>query len=302
MPDGEMTDTAGVGDVGVFQLRRRPSSRGAAVSLRQLLDATRTVDLAGMLLVYDRCLAALEALHRSGRVHGAVSSDAISVGADGVVTLKPAPRIADDEWLVFERPGVYADDVRALTCVLVDALTSAAGGARIPMPARELLQRGLGEGPPLPALVSHLRADIAEASRAFLGDGWRADGAAALATAVRDLRGATAATGAVGRRTRVRLAGAAIGASLLVGVPIVVAGALASAPPSTAGAGQAGISSATRTAPSDALVGPATADPRPAPRRSRPRPPPHHQVRRAPGGAPRHRRRRSQRDMAPPRS
>jgi hypothetical protein len=255
-----MADTA---DVGVFQLRRRPSSRGAAVSLRQLLDGSRKVDLAEMLLVYDRCLSALEALHRSGRVHGAVSSDLIGIGADGAVTLKqPVATTADDQWLVFERPGVFAaaaEDVRALTGVLVDALTSAAAGARIPVAARELVRRGLGEDSPVPPVASDLRADTAEAGRAFFGDGWRVDGAAALATAVSDLRGATPPAGGPRRRARARLAGAAIGASLLVGAPIVVARALTSDQPSSGGAGQAGVSSATRTAPSAALVSPATA-------------------------------------------
>ena len=259
-----MADTA---DVGVFQLRRRPSSQGAAVSLRQLLDRGRELDLAGVLLLYDRGLSVLDALHRSGRVHGAVSADTIGIGADGAVTLEQpgAAPPGEDQPLVFEMQGATgaatAQDVRALTEVMVDALPCGAAAARIPLPARELVRRGLGEDAPLAAPAGDLRADTAEAGHAFFGDGWREAGAVALATAVRDLRGGTPPSGGPRRRAPARLAGAAIGAALLLAAPVLVGRALASDQSVSGQAGEAGVSSAIRTAPSAALVSPATAGP-----------------------------------------
>jgi hypothetical protein len=262
-----MADTE---DVGVFHLRGRLASRGPAISLRRLLDDDREPDLAGVLVVYDRSLALLDALHQSGSVHRAVTADVVGIGANGAVTLDEptaAPR-GEDQPLVFELQGPAAmgaaatRDVRALTLVMVEALTHGSAGAPIPLAARELMRRGLGEDTGVPAPAGELRADTDEAGRAFFGEGWRDAGVAALAQAVSQLVRETPSGGGPRRRARRGLAGVAIGAGLLLAAPILVGRALASDPTLNGPLRQAGVSSVIVTAPAATLVSPAPADTR----------------------------------------
>ncbi|MDQ6857186.1 MAG: hypothetical protein M3Z57_08950 [Candidatus Dormibacteraeota bacterium] len=253
--------------MGVFRLRVRPSTR-SAVPLARLIDGGPVLNLAGVLLVYERSLAALDAIHQSGRVHGAVTAEVIGIGANGAVTLdEPTPvSRAEDQPLVFELQGPRAAgaaacrDLRALTLVLVDTLTSGSDQGAIPVAARELVRRGLGDQGALPAAARDLLADTDEVGRAFFGDCWRDAGAAALMTAVSQLA-AGAPRGAVRRRGRRRLAGAAIGATILLAAPLLVGRALALDPSTTGQTGRAGVSSAIVAVPGDALVSPLTAGP-----------------------------------------
>jgi serine/threonine protein kinase len=273
--------------VGFLGLRARSSAGVHGMTLRRLLDGAPALDLAASLVVYQRALAALQALHGTGVVHGAISPGVIFVDTAGELTIVRPPATAEpatplamaSRYTAPERrdgaPASEAGDIFAATEILREALGDgdAAGPssndsgqivstlAAVPLPARELVGRGLEPDPALRASAAQLQEDAAEAGRAFLGDGWNRRGADALRLLVAELSPQPAPSRLVlapGHRPwrRQRLAAAGVSVLLLAIAPVIIVQALPAAP-SVTGLGS-DVSALRTTAPSPTPGQPST--------------------------------------------
>lgn len=189
-----------------------------AVTLAHLVGVSGPLEPAAALVVFDDCLAALEALHAVGILHRDVHPEAILVDTGGTSILRdagvPAPplrhgwRSGTPQYMAPElwagRPHTVATDIYAATGILVDALSGeppylgtdltglgvqhthgALPSEAVPMIARSLVVRGLAKDPrDRPASAALFRRDVEIAGTAFLGAAWRDHGRALLAASV----------------------------------------------------------------------------------------------------------------------
>ncbi len=198
------------------------------VTLRHIVDVNGSLPPAAALVVFDDCLAGLEALHAAGVIHRDVRPDAVTVDTGGTAILRdagvPAPplhhgwRAGTPQYMAPElwagRPHTIATDLYAATGVLVDALTgdppylgtdltglgvqhtqAALPSEAVPMIARALVVSGLAKDPrDRPASAALFRRDVEIAGTAFLGASWRDSGRAWLASTVAERIGDPAPT------------------------------------------------------------------------------------------------------------
>lgn len=191
-----------------------------AVTLRHLIDRSRSLDAAASLIAFDDCLSALEALHAAGVIHRDVQPDALLLDAGGTAILRdagvPAPplrrgwRAGTPKYMAPElwagRPHTVATDLYAATGALVESLTGqppylgtdlsglgvqhtqgALPSEAVPLLARQLVVRGLAKDPrDRPASAALFRRDVEVAGTAFLGAGWRDRGRAWIGANVGD--------------------------------------------------------------------------------------------------------------------
>ena len=191
-----------------------------AITLRRLIDISRSLDAAASLVVLDDCLAALEALHAAGVIHRDVQPDALLLDAGGTAILRdagvPAPplrhgwRAGTPKYMAPEvwagRPHTVATDLYAATGVLVESLTGqppylgtdlsglgvqhtqgALPSEAVPLFARQLVVRGLAKDPrDRPSSAALFRRDVEVAGTTFLGAGWRDRGRSWLGATVAD--------------------------------------------------------------------------------------------------------------------
>ena len=190
------------------------------ITLGHLVGIAGPLAASAALVVFDDCLAALDALHAAGVIHRDVTPDAILLDTGGTAILRdagvPAPplrrgwRAGTPQYMAPElwagRPHTVATDLYASAGVLVDSLTGrppylgtdltglgvqhthgALPSEVVPLLARELVIRGLAKDPrDRPATAALFRRDVEVAGTAFLGAAWRDQGRAWLATAVAD--------------------------------------------------------------------------------------------------------------------
>ncbi len=189
-----------------------------AATLGHVIGVSGPLEPAAALVVFDDCLAALEALHAVGILHRDVHPEAVLVDTGGTSILRdagvPAPplrhgwRSGTPQYMAPElwggRPHTVATDLYATTGILVDSLTGqppylgtdlaglgvqhthgALPSESVPMIARSLVVRGLAKDPrDRPASAALFRRDVEIAGTAFLGAGWRDHGRALLAAGV----------------------------------------------------------------------------------------------------------------------
>jgi len=188
------------------------------ITLGHLVGVSGPLAPTAALVVFDDCLAALDALHAAGIVHRDVTPDAILLDTGGAAILRdagvPAPplrrgwRAGTPQYMAPElwagRPHTVATDLYAAAGALVDSLTgrppylgtdltglgvqhthAALPSEAVPLLARELVIRGLAKDPrDRPASAAIFRRDVEIAGAAFLGAAWRDQGRVWLATAV----------------------------------------------------------------------------------------------------------------------
>jgi hypothetical protein len=191
---------------------------GRGATLVDVLTAG-PLELAAALVLYDDCLAALDALHAAGLLHLDVQPGTVTIDVDGTVLVRDAGLVealpndgGDPRGWGSVAPEVLAElshssaaDVHAATAVLVLALTAlpmaviAEGAAApweeetpntleasIPVGARELVRRGMAAAPAARGSLAERRGEVTEAAAAFLGEGWRREGRAQLAALALD--------------------------------------------------------------------------------------------------------------------
>jgi eukaryotic-like serine/threonine-protein kinase len=188
------------------------------VTLGHLVSVSGPVPPAAALVVFDDCLAGVEALHAAGILHRDVRPDAVILDTGGTAILRdagiPAPplrhgwRAGTPQYMAPElwagRPHTVATDIYAATGVLVDALSGeppylgtdltglgvqhtqgALPSEAVPMIARALVVSGLAKDPrDRPASAARFRRDVEIAGTAFLGAAWRDQGRMWLSTNV----------------------------------------------------------------------------------------------------------------------
>jgi eukaryotic-like serine/threonine-protein kinase len=187
-------------------------------TLSHLLESDGPLDLPAAMVLYDDCLAGLDALHNAGVCHGGLNSKVVVIEVAGAVMLgdagiasapapgaqsPTAPTTLDGHHRV-QSAGSVAADLYAAAAVFRESLT---GGSRsgaavgrtksrrrverdvaikpsVPMVARELLSRGLDHNAEARwSSAAECRRDVAAAGDSFLGNGWRRLGRSALAAA-----------------------------------------------------------------------------------------------------------------------
>jgi hypothetical protein len=188
------------------------------VTLGHMVSVTGPIPAGAALVVFDDCLAGLEALHTAGVIHRDVRPDAVILDSGGTAILRdagiPAPplrhgwRAGTPQYMAPElwagRPHTVATDLYAATGVLVDALSGeppylgtdltglgvqhtqgALPSEAVPMIARALVVSGLAKDPrDRPASAARFRRDVEIAGTAFLGASWRDRGRTWLAANV----------------------------------------------------------------------------------------------------------------------
>lgn len=185
-------------------------------TLQQLLDTRGPLDLTAAMVVYDDCLAGLQALHSAHVVHRDVRPDAILVETTGVVLLQdvgvpspPGVAGAPPGMPQYLAPEVAAQgpspaaDVYAATAVFVEAVTGlvlhavpAPGVSRqqrvrdamveasLPLLVQAFVLQALAEDPEVRRSdVIECRQQVEAAARHVAGGGWRKQGRTLLATA-----------------------------------------------------------------------------------------------------------------------
>jgi hypothetical protein len=168
------------------------------VTLRRLVDERGALRLDAAMVVYDDCLAGLEALHIVEVEHGSVDTDGLLVETSGAVMVSNA-------CILHPRgPGrTVAADLHAAAVVFHVAATGRrphpaaaarhqrgrrpgpmSAGPVMPAGAGMVLQRALDPDVSVrPATAADSRRDLAEAATSFVGSGWRKSGRAWLAEA-----------------------------------------------------------------------------------------------------------------------
>jgi serine/threonine protein kinase len=184
-------------------------------TLREVLGTVGRLELTAALVLYDDCLAGLQALHAVGVLHRDVRPDAILVESTGVVLLRdvgmPAPPDAEgDPWgtprytppevAATARPSA-AGDVYAATAVFVEAVSGrqlragpdtslqqqvheAIVDAALPIPVQALVMQALAEDPAARRSdIADCRQHLDETARRLAGTDWRKTGRRLLAAA-----------------------------------------------------------------------------------------------------------------------
>jgi len=210
-----------VAPVIAFEERARaivyPAESGT--SLARLIEAAGPMPPDAAFVVFDDCLAGLEALHRADLVHGDVRPGVVVVDENGTVRLRdacvPSPPLRAG-WAAgtpqYMAPELWAGeahspstDLYAASCVFFEALTGqppypaldlaylrgehergTVPEGTVAAAARSLVVEGTAkQAADRPPTAARFRADLAVAANAFLDDGWDARGREWLATAAR---------------------------------------------------------------------------------------------------------------------
>ena len=172
------------------------SVRGS--TLTRVLEGQGELDLAAGLVLLDDCTAGLQALHNVGVRHRNISTDAVVIETTGAVLLRDAglwppetataapadrrPYVAPE---VVDGGGYsFSADLYAATAAFVAAIGGRASKAGVRADLRALVSLGMATDPSKrSASVGEFRRELDDYARATVGEAWRREGRALLATA-----------------------------------------------------------------------------------------------------------------------